>query len=664
MTNDPNDNPRKRKDDTHIEALFLGPKGENADFFKDLLLEALEDHAKWRRSFGHPDVPFVTEDDKADESFKGTQQRIRSSLNFLQERLKMSQPFFSPRYVAHMNWDTLMAASVAYFQTALYNPNNVAFAGSTATTQMEIEVGEDFCKLLGYDPVAGWGHLCSGGTSANMEALWIARNLKYLPCAILDTLFDLEVEVPVDIYLGKGKRKHLLECTTDELSRALLPMEAVDLLDEVRAKMDGRWIKEFEESLEGAILQSRGIRDYDPGVILVPQTKHYSWKKVADLLGLGLSSLRYIPVDEHFRMDSSLLIEILEEEERPVLAVIAVLGTTEESSIDPIDDVLRIREQFRALGLSFYIHIDAAYGGYATALFRDFDGSFLDATKMKDYLEKFGIITPKITGRHQTVWPSPKILEAYKALGETDSITLDPHKLGFVQYPAGGVIYKDRRYRDSIACFAPYVFSKPEPGEPDMLIGAYILEGSKPGAAAAAVWTAHRTLPLNIEGYGRLIGEAIDGAQALYFALHDHCADRTFSCDGDQVFVKPVIEPDLNIVTYAFNYVNNPDLDRMNELNERIAGKCFGPLPKSGSTMLERTFIVSSTDFTHKEYGNSPLGFLERMGIDTSAWGPGAYLKIIRSTVMSPYLTTDFVEENYVVRFLETIEERLAQLED
>jgi hypothetical protein len=231
-----------------------------------------------------------------------------------------------------------------------------------------------------------------------------------------------------------------------------------------------------------------------------------------------------------------------------------------------------------------------------------------------------------------------------------------------VQYPAGGVVYRDKRMRDSIACFAPYVFKRPEPGQPDVLIGAYILEGSKPGAAAAAVWTAHRTLPLDVRGYGLLVGETIDGAQALHFALEKLAARRTFVCLGRLVFVRPVVKPDLNIVTYAFNFVGNRDLDVMNDLNRRIAGECFGPLPAAGATMLERSFIISSTDFTYEEYGEAPGEFLARMGISEDAWKPKGSVTVLRSTVMSPYLTTDYVDTNYVERFLDDITRRLEAL--
>ena len=66
-------------------------------------------------------------------------------------------------------------------------------------------------------------------------------------------------------------------------------------------------------------------------------------------------------------MDLSLLKSELEAclaAKRPVLAVVAVIGSTEESAVDPLRDMLDLRTQFRARGLDFAIHADAAWGGY------------------------------------------------------------------------------------------------------------------------------------------------------------------------------------------------------------------------------------------------------------------------------------------------------------
>ena len=84
------------------------------------------------------------------------------------------------------------------------------------------------------------------------------------------------------------------------------------------------------------------------------------------------------------------------------------------------------------------------------------------------------------------VWPEEGVYRGLVAMERADSVTIDPHKLGFVPYPAGAVSFRDRRSRDLVAVEAPYIFHRgaSEAG----YIGRFIMEGSKPGAAAAAVW--------------------------------------------------------------------------------------------------------------------------------------------------------------------------------
>ena len=55
-------------------------------------------------------------------------------------------------------------------------------------------------------------------------------------------------------------------------------------------------------------------------------------------------------------------------EKRPVLEVVAVMGTTEESAVDPLADIADIRDEYRQMGLEFTLHADAAWGGYFVAM--------------------------------------------------------------------------------------------------------------------------------------------------------------------------------------------------------------------------------------------------------------------------------------------------------
>ncbi len=168
-----------------INSLFLGPKSENESFFRDMLQFMINDHISWRRYF-HPDDQSLTNTDEGSSKLKQeTFDRTRDALLELAANLQTgSVPWFSPRYLGHMTTDTLMAASLGYMLTILYNPNNCAYEASPATTPMEIEVGKQLAAMMGYPVETAWGHITSGGTVANYEAMWIARNLRSIPFAI------------------------------------------------------------------------------------------------------------------------------------------------------------------------------------------------------------------------------------------------------------------------------------------------------------------------------------------------------------------------------------------------------------------------------------------------------------------------------------------------
>ena len=123
--------------EVNVRALFLGPKSENQKYFKETLTFMMDEHIHWRRNFHPDDKPIITLEEQRDEEYEATLQRTTEALLELSSKLKLtSKPWFSPRYLGHMNSDTLMAANLAYMATILYNPNNVAYEASTATTPM------------------------------------------------------------------------------------------------------------------------------------------------------------------------------------------------------------------------------------------------------------------------------------------------------------------------------------------------------------------------------------------------------------------------------------------------------------------------------------------------------------------------------------------------
>src|SRR5690348_14410135 len=84
----------------------------------------------------------------------------------------------------------------------LHNPNNVSLEASPITTRYEMEVARNLARLMGYSGET-WGHITSGGTIANFEALWIARNLKFFPIAVRDAARALALDqLPVTLPTG------------------------------------------------------------------------------------------------------------------------------------------------------------------------------------------------------------------------------------------------------------------------------------------------------------------------------------------------------------------------------------------------------------------------------------------------------------------------------
>lgn len=74
----------------------------------------------------------------------------------------------------------------------MWNQNNCAAEGGPATTGYEVQVGEDLCEMVGLNRDTSLGHLVAGGSVANVEAIWVARNLKYYALGLQEALLKEE----------------------------------------------------------------------------------------------------------------------------------------------------------------------------------------------------------------------------------------------------------------------------------------------------------------------------------------------------------------------------------------------------------------------------------------------------------------------------------------
>jgi glutamate/tyrosine decarboxylase-like PLP-dependent enzyme len=130
------------------------------------LSNATTAHGKWTESFGpyqtHPSLH--VDDGQFAEAFAE-----------LTERLAGDYPYFHPRYAGQMQKPPHPAAIIGYLTTMLNNPNNHALDGGPATARMEREVVAQLAEMFGFD--THLGHLTTSGTIANLEALFVAREI-------------------------------------------------------------------------------------------------------------------------------------------------------------------------------------------------------------------------------------------------------------------------------------------------------------------------------------------------------------------------------------------------------------------------------------------------------------------------------------------------------
>ncbi|HXR33484.1 MAG TPA: aminotransferase class I/II-fold pyridoxal phosphate-dependent enzyme [Verrucomicrobiae bacterium] len=102
-------------------------------------------------------------------------QKISEVLASTAERLRDNYPYFHPLYAGQMLKPPHPVARLAYALALWINPNNHALDGGRASSAMEKEAVAEIAGMFGWG--THLGHLCGGGTVANLEALWVAGQL-------------------------------------------------------------------------------------------------------------------------------------------------------------------------------------------------------------------------------------------------------------------------------------------------------------------------------------------------------------------------------------------------------------------------------------------------------------------------------------------------------
>jgi len=287
-----------------------------------------------------------------------------------------------------------------------------------------------------------------------------------------------------------------------------------------------------------------------------------------------------------------------------------------------------------------------------------------------------------------------------------DSITVDPHKAGYVPYPAGALCYRNIEQRNLVTLAAPIVYH----GGVDPTVGVYGVEGSKPGAAAAAVYLSHRVIRTDQSGYGRILGQSMFNSKRYYanlvtMALDEDCpytitpfqrlpVERV-SDDPARLFeqlryIKEFLVPlsndqlvdsgqpmellrelgsDQVIVAYAFNFkdrarVLNRDIKRLNQFNDDIYRALSMSTSASTSPGLPPNpppVIVTSSSFTRATYGPAFVDeFVRRVLTKPGDHKPhdiphADSVNFVLSTTMDPWVTAT-ADGNFVPKLVDEID--------
>jgi glutamate/tyrosine decarboxylase-like PLP-dependent enzyme len=622
---------------------MIGPKGENLDLLRQLLVEAVEDHARWRRDFYPEDDSAISSFHRRTEQFRGLESRLRGLLREFLADARSGVPFFSPRYLGHMNTDLLLPGLVGCFASMLYNQNNAAAESSPTTGRLERAVIAMLAQMVGFsssrDGAEPGGYLCSGGTTANIYSLWVARNLRTWPIALRIALENAGAEHARTAAILRGLSLPGPRNTTLRLCE----LSAWDLwnvpvrggLSRLRQALKVALARSGESSYETDAQRERAIDALvapwtfpalgelgfhkevarlfsDEGgawerapLVLMASNAHYSVLKALDLLGLGRradgrGALAEISLTDDFTLDPralhSRLARALEDRER-VLAVVATCGATEEGSLDDLPQIRSICDDFEGRGLAAWLHVDACYGGYLGAMIRSDDGARgQSGAELAAWIRKFASDAglPRDAAEHYLrrsdegqgwlTWDA--FASRIGGLAEADSMAIDPHKLGYVPYPAGAALLRDRSAGHAVSYDAPYLSASPRTSE--AFTSRHTLEGSRPGATAAACWLAHRAVPLSQKGHGKLLAASLLATRELFDALEAR------SRAPESVKIAFIHKPHTNMFCYVPYHVDTRDLDEAGTVCDAVAA-ALSPAHTRDFMVVKTTLRVKAT---------------------------------------------------------------------
>lgn len=567
-------------------ASFLGPKSENARWVRSEFQSILDQWFDWRRALFRDDPSPVPETMRQDPGFLAERELIVQKARELGDLMTGEVPKYTPRYIGHMVSEVSIPALLGHFVTLLHNPNNTSRDVARVSGVVEDEAIAMLATMIGFDASIAQGHFTSGGTLANFESVWRAR-------------------YRMDHFLSLGL------CVAERTGEAFDPVVAGhmgwsryhellalhDFTDAQLRQSSSVLGNPFE--VAARIGRASG-HDWRGPVLLVPGNKHFSWLKAANVFGLGQEAFWPVALDACGRVSTPALeaaIERAHDAGRPVLAIVSVAGTTEAGEIDPVDAVCDHLDRLRERGIDIWHHVDAAWGGFLCSMLGGAAEAALD----------------------------PRSRKALAAIRRVNSVTLDPHKLGYVPYACGAFLVRDQACYANSSFAAPYI-DRAVANDRWMMT----LEGSRTGAGAAAVWLTGKTMTFGPDRFGEMLAGTLESRQFFADALQA----------GDPLV--RILEPsDTNILCFSLARADEP----LSVSNARTVAVFH-------EFVADPEFSVSKTVLSRESYGELIDAHLARYGgrSDTDS------LVLLRCVFMNPFWRNEETRAALMPRFLERLE--------
>ena len=575
-----------------LKSFFLGPQSENQDIVENLSIHILKDWFEWRKNLYPGDGNAISDKDRTSKYFVERKKLFETNVDKLLKRFRNEIPTFTPRYIGHMVTEISLPALMGHIITLLHNPNNITGEASRVGIKIEDEAIQDLAEMVGYDTENSIGHFTSGGTVANFEGTIRARArlARWLSLGALAKTQGHKISLFEAAHMGWDRFENLFEeLETDDLTLKpyhLNHSNPIAIAKKLNAIFDG---------------------DFTGPVMLVPNNKHYCWEKAVTVLGFGEDAFWPVDIDERGKLDVSDLrakVEKARKKQIPILMVVSVAGTTELGDFDPVDEVEEYLEELREEGIHIWHHVDAAYGGFFCAIGRD----------RKEVL-------------------TDSMISALDAISKSNSLTVDPHKLGYVPYSSGAFLCREQREYYSNSVKAPYINFDHMHDK-----GPQTLEGSRSAGGAVSTWLTSKSIGFNPEGYGTLLEKTIEARIHLEQKLENA---------SPIIRVAPYSETNIACFCLAKPY-EPTELSNKRTLN----------VYKAYAADKNNPFFVSKTDLTFEAYGKYLQSFIEQWGgqVNTDS------LTLIRLTLMNPFFETEETDTNFSQAFIRDLLKTIQEL--